>query len=329
MPTFQTSPMFQWTFPDQAIARNIHGIGKLKPVSLPNQPIMEEHSPMHSSWKQDAHREALSRVRNSKKAEEGMLGKLKTTERAQRYIRPMSRSAVPNGVFHGSPMEYVTSAGLRGGVITTKEGQEWLQKRLKNRIVELDAIDSGDFSAGAPPTIALSPQFDVLNATLESVFNDFASGNFALSSATSQNIEKVQSEFLKAGSYITGRELNTFATAFQRLTEMARGYSPDVLALTYDASDIPKILRNIRGIVERLDTLDFFLKEVARSVNWTRPEREQLMNSLREKKLGETLGGPAGLVAPAIEQGAAPQPIAPVNPIVAPVGQGRRYRLNF
>jgi hypothetical protein len=326
--------MFQWTFPDQAIARNIHGIGKLKPVSLPNQPTMEEHSPMHSSWKQDAHREALSRVRNSKRAEEGMLGKLKTTERAQRYIRPMSRSAVPNGVFHGSPMEYVTSAGLRGGVITTKEGQEWLQKRLKNRIVELDAIDSGDFSAGAPPQINLAPQFDVLNAALESVFNDFASGNFALSNTTSQNIEKVEAEFLKAGSYITERELNTFAIAFQRLTETVSGYTPTVLGAVYAAADIPKIVRNIIGIEKRLETLNFFLKEVARSINFTKPEREQLMNSLRERKLVETLGGPKGTI-PAVQPARAPAapPAAEEEEFgefeQAPAGQGRRFRLNF
>jgi len=337
MPTYQTSPMFQWTYPDQAIARNIHGIGNLKPVSLPNQLIMGEHNPVHASWKDHSHKEALSRVRNTKRAQEGMLGKLKMNERSQRYVRPMSRSAVPNGVFHGSPMEYITSAGLRGGVITSKEGQEWLQKRLNNRIVELDAIDSRNFSAGAPPSIALTPQFDLLNAALESVFNDFASGNFALSGTTAQNVEKVESEFLKAGSYITGRDLNTYANAFQRLTEMVRGYTPEVLRGIYDRGSIAEISRNIGAIKNRLETLDFFLKEVARSVNWTKPEREQLMNSLRSRKLIETIGGPRGIIREAAEQGAAPQPIAPVNPIVAPPaaevpeaeGQGRRFRANF
>ena len=327
--TYQTSPMFQWTFPDQAIARNIHGIGKLKPVSLPNQPIMGEHNPMHSSWKSDAHREALSRVRNTTNAQEGMLGKLKMTARSQRYVRPMSRSAVPNGVFHGSPMEYVTSGGLRGGVITSKEGREWLAKRLKNRIVELDAIESRDFSAGAPPSIALAPQFDVLNAALESVFNDFGSGNLAFSSVTAQNIEKVESEFLKAGSYITGRELNVFASAFQRLSETAEGITEQGLALRrYPASEIPKILRNITAIKLRLETLNFFLKEVARSVNWTTPEREQLMNSLRERKIVESIGGPKGLLPPVQAPPSPPQEEFGEFQ-QAPAGQGRNYRANF
>ena len=337
--TYQTSPMFQWTFPDEAIARNIHGIGKLKPVSLPNQSIMAEHDPVHSSWKEHSHKEALSRVRNTKRAQEGMLGKLKMNERSQRYVRPMSRSAVPNGIFHGSPMEYVTSAGLRGGVITTKEGQEWLQKRLNNRIVELDAIDSRDFSAGAPPNIALAPQFDILNATLQTVFDDMSSGNFAFSNSIIENLKKVESELLKAGSYITGRELDTYSSGIQKLVLNIRAFTPDQIERLYDESSAKEIKRRMISIRKSLSNLVDFLKEIARSVNWTKSEREQLMNSLREKKLRETIG----VVVPPLPQGLPPQPIPPVNPIVAPppaaeefgdfqqapAGQGRKYRVRF
>ena len=326
--------MFQWTFPDEAISRNIHGIGSLKAVSLLNQPVWGEHNAVHSNWKDQAHKEALSRVHNTTKAQEGMLGKLKMNERSQRYSRPMSRSAVQNGKFPGS--EYVTSGGLRGGVITSKEGREWLEKRLNNRVVELDAIDSRDFSVGAPPAINLAPQFDVLNATLQTVFDDFASGNFAFSNSVIENLKKVESELLKAGSYITSRELDTYSTGIQKLTENIRSYTPVDIERLYDASSAKEIKRRMISIRKSLSNLVDFLKEIARSVNWNTSEREQLMNSLREKKLGETIG-----IAPApLPQGLPPQPIPPVNPIVAPpapiedvqeapIGQGRRFRMNF
>jgi hypothetical protein len=325
--------MFKWTFPDQAISRNLYGIGKLKPVPIPKEPIMGQHDAVHSNWRSDAHREALSRVRNTKKADEGMLGKLKMNERSQRYERPMSRSAVPNGVFHGSPMEYVTSAGLRGGVITSKEGREWLQKRLNNRIVELDAIGSRDFSAGAPPKIALTPQFDVLNATLQNVFNDFDSGNFVLSNAILENLQKVESELLKAGSYITGRELDTYSTGIQKLFVKMNSYTPEQIDRLYIANSqtAREVRRRVISIKSSIKTMIYFLKEIARSVNWSKPEREQLMNSLREKKLGETISASEEQALP-LPQGALPQPIAPVPapaPAPAPVGQGKRFRLRF
>jgi hypothetical protein len=325
--TYQTSPNFKWVFPDEAIARNVHGIGKLKAVRIPSQKIWGEHNAVHENWRQQAHDEALSRVRNTKRANEGMLGKLKMNERSQRYYRDASRSAVENGKFPSG--EYVTSGGLRGGVITTKEGREWLAKRLNNRIVEYDAIASRNFSAGPPPTVAVEPAaFDFLNASLQTVFDSFASAKFT--GSIIDEMIKLQSEFLKVGALIEPSQLDLYSVAFQKLTEAIRPYTGiEETGLYGDPRDADAYSRNLDYIRRALKNLNYFLREVARSINWTLPERQQLMESLRAKKLADTVQGfvptfsteenLAGIqAARPIEQGQQPQPIPPPNPILAP-----------
>ena len=168
--TFQTTPNLPWIFPDQAYHMNHRGTIPeiaMRPLdALVGSP---------SSWSEEARKVAMDRVRNTQKAKLGMEGKLNTTERSQRYERPASRSAVPNGVFHGSPMEYVTSGGLRGGVITTKEGQEWLAKRLKQRIEEYNNLSSGTPVKQEP--IPVSPYTEV-DTILNQLFTYFSAGSF-------------------------------------------------------------------------------------------------------------------------------------------------------
>ena len=165
--TFQTSPYMPWTFPDEAIKMNKLGVHSMRPTYV--KPF-EGNVGSLTSWYDDARKEALERVQNTQRAKQGMEGHLNTTARSQRYERPASRSAVPNGVFPG--MEYVTSAGLRGGVITSKEGQEWLATRLQQRREEYAAISSGNFSRGAPKEIPVSPYTDV-DSLFQQIFAAF------------------------------------------------------------------------------------------------------------------------------------------------------------
>lgn len=287
MPTYQTSPMQNWIFPDKAVALNTKGIGILKPVRIPNQEIMTTFDATHATWREQAHKEALARVRNTKRAEQGMLGKLKMNARSQRPFRAASRSAIPNGVFPGN--QYVTSGGLRGGVITSKEGQEWLQKRLNNRIVELDAIGTRDFSEGAPPTISLLPQFSILDLALQNVFDAFSSSKF--DSSTVNDLEKLQAEFLKVGSTITGDQLATYADAFEKLRETVQPYYGQSRSgiLGFDRNTQLEYSRVLKYIRKVLENMDYFIQEIARTMNEDQAARELVVNKLRERRLGETV----------------------------------------
>jgi len=325
MPTYQTSPNYNWIFPDRAVALNTKGVGILKPVRIPNQDIMTSFDSTHATWREQAHKEALDRVRNTKRAEQGMLGKLKMNARSQRPFRPASRSAVPNGVFHGSPMEYVTSAGLRGGVITSKEGQEWVQKRLNNRIVELDAIGTRDFSEGPPPAISLLPQFSILDLALQNVFDAFSSSKF--DSSTVSDLEKLQSEFLKVGSTITGDQLATYADAFEKLSETITPYYGQSRSgiLGLDANTQHEYSRILKYIRKVLDNMDYFIQEIARTMNEDKAARELVVNKLRERRLGETITtfqAPGAISVPAEE--------AATLPVMAqPTGSSKQYKMSF
>ena len=333
MPTFQTSPMNKWVFPDQAIALNTMGVGPLKPIRLPKQDIMMSVDSVHSTWRDQAHKVALDRIKNTKRAEQGMLGKLKMNARSQRPYRPASRSAVPNGVFPGN--EYVTSAGLRGGVITTKEGQEWVQKRLNNRIVELDAIASHNFSAGPPPNIILAPQFSVLDTVLQNIFDAFASSKF--DSSTVSDLEKLQSEFLKVGSTIDGRDLAHYSDAIEQLYAAVEPYYGQSRSgiLGLDRNTQLEYSRTLKYIRKALENLDYFIQEIARTMNEDQAARELVVNKLRERRLGETISSfqaPGAISVEAEEAATVPTPApapapAPVAP--APTVGSTRYNVSF
>jgi len=152
--TFQTTPYMPWIFPDQAYEMNRGG---LQYSEFPSRSSFDPDVGTESPWAAHERQVAMDRVQNTHRAQLGMEGKINTTARSQRYDRPASRSAVPNGVFYGSPMDYSTSGNaFRGGRIYTKEGQEWLAQRLQERAQEYGEMATGNFSRGIPAQISLS-----------------------------------------------------------------------------------------------------------------------------------------------------------------------------
>ena len=284
--TFQTTPYMSWIFPDQAIRMN-----KLSPSMRPTHvsPFNADVG-QASTWYDDARKEALARVENTRNAKLGMEGKANTTERSQRYERPASRSAIPNGIFEGSPMEYVTSAGLRGGVITTKEGQEWLQKRLQQRIGEYEAISTGNFSRGAPKELAVSPYLNV-DSLLRQIFTAFGTGSFT--SSTVDALNKLLEGFLRIGAIIQPTQLGNYARAIQKLAETIRGYRGVAPGLGEEAeSSVPEYtpaeerLRLVESMSTTLRLIDGVIREIARTINESQASRQQVMSTLSQRLLG-------------------------------------------
>ena len=291
--TFQTTPYMSWTFPEQAIRMNKLGVQSMRPTYV--SPFDADVG-QASTWYDDARKEALARVENSRRAKLGMEGKANTTERSQRYERPASRSAVPNGVFEGSPMEYVTSAGLRGGVITTKEGQEWLQKRLQQRIGEYEAISTGNFSRGPPKELAVSPYTDV-DSLLRQIFTAFGTGSFT--SSTADALNKLLEGFLKIGAVIQPTQLGNYARAIQKLAETIRGYrgvAPGLGEGVEAESSVPEYtpaeerLRLVESMSTTLRLIDGVIREIARTINDPQNSRQQVMSTLSQRLLGVQIG---------------------------------------
>jgi len=300
--TFQTSPYMQWTFPDEAyeIAKSRKGVQYSNFSS--NKDLGAEVG-SESPWAQHEYQVAMDRVRNTQRAKTGMEGHLNTTERSQRYDRPASRSAVPNGIFEGSPMEYLTSAGLRGGRIYTKEGQEWLARRLQERIGEYEAIATGNFSRGMPAPIAVSPYTNV-DTLLSQIFAAFSAGSFT--SSVAQALNQLLDSFLKIGAALTPSQLGVYAKSVQQLNETIRGYRGGEPGIDYERGNIEEQLmgeearapiynpgeerlRLVQSMQTTLKLINGVIREIARTINDPLSGRQQVMATLSQRLLGEQL----------------------------------------
>lgn len=225
MPTYQTTPMGKWKFPDQVFRANqkgygYAGVGKTNPRPIP---VVGEESPFTAHERQVVR----DRLKNNRSKMLGQMGVKNTTERSQRYENGASLSmSKKNGVFPNDAYQF-PPGGLRGGMARVcstggfemgggmkggtqkffyfEEGQKWLENWKNRRIAELNAIQKDDFSAGVPQRIKVAPAYDDLDAILAKVLDQFEAGAF--SSALIDDMNKLQGAFLKMGSTITAQKL--------------------------------------------------------------------------------------------------------------------------
>lgn len=287
--TYQSTPYMPWVFPDEAYQMNFKGKEPLRPTLL-SQPLdlMEGGgSEFQTAAYDHARQVVMDKIANTIKAKKGMEGKLNTTARSQRYDLPASRSAVPNGVFSGSPMTYLTSAGLRGGVISTKEGQQWLERRLKQRAGEWGELNSGAKKID-PPDIPVSPYTEV-NTILSNLFVAFDTGFF--SSSVMELLNQLASALIKIGAVIEPRQLVTYAQGVQKMTESVRPFTGRQLGETrgpvFEADE--KRRRNVDAINAKLKIVDAIIREIARTMNEPLGSRQQVMSMLGERLVGAQL----------------------------------------
>ena len=284
MPTFQSTPAMPWIFPDEAYQMNRKGMQPLKPAPVRSLDLLAGGgSESHALFSDHAHRMVHERLRVNKKKESGMLGHGEMNARSQRYVRPASRSAIPNGVFHGSPMEYAASSGLRGGVITTKEGQEWLAKRLKERAQEYAELASGQFSPRPPRQIEVTP-YGEIDSLLQVAFTAITTGSF--SSSLNDSITRLLQALIKVGATISPSQLTKYAQAIGNMIVTARSYSAANLQMSGlqmgGELDTKKYFK-LATIQESLKILDAAVREIARVINEPLSVREQVMSQLQSR----------------------------------------------
>lgn len=288
--TFQSTPFMNWIFPDEAYDMNEFGTEQqLKPpshhVHKSSELLPGGGSDFQTSFYEHERKVALDRVANTIRNKQGMLGHLNTTERSQRYFLPASRSSVQNGVFDGSPMTYLTSAGLRGGRIYTKEGQEWLKQRLEERAQEYSELSSGQPLTRQQP-ISLSP-YDDLDSILSQLIIAFDVGSF--SSTVVELVTGLTKSLIRHGASFTPMELTRYAQTVQKLIESVRPLSGRQLGETLGPVFEPreKRLRVVDQLNSKLKVVDAVIREIARTINETPSSRQQVMSILGQRLLGE------------------------------------------
>ena len=256
---------------------NHHGLGFVD-VPTPHQEMVVGTGPEGTKHFRDAAvAEALARVRNDRLKEQGMLGHRNTTDRSQRYDRPASRSDVPNGVFPGFP--YVSSSGfLRGGTgLITKEGRDWVRERLKQRIAELNAIDSQDYSGGPPPRVEVTPQYTELDTMLTQFLDQFEAGTFT--SGLTDQAFRLQQAIVKAGAVLTPEKIAEVMSIIARLE-----VSAERLATTAPASGLyglnPDRKAVLRSLSLTFDRIKRILEEINRVAYETPDVRKMVMTDI-------------------------------------------------
>lgn len=320
MPTLQTTPWIDWTFPDQAYARNKKGF-----VWGPAQEMPRQEAETGQANPFDAHDKAvaLNRLRTNHTKMLGQMGVRNTTERSQRYDNNASQSQ-SHLKFPFMTSQSQTPGGLRGGVgadgwteqfgtripshgyeqrssllnlgadtdgnalhggtryyFYSKEGQAYLENLKQRRIKELNAIQTGDFSGGPPKPVPVSPSTDEVDAVLVKVLDQFESGAFP--SSIIDDLNRLQAAFLRIGSTITSSKLAKYIQIVARLiVQSDRIAGVGGGPFTLDAQQ----KKTVRATGLVLDRLQRLLMEINRVVEETPDVRQQVMAEIGSRILG-------------------------------------------
>jgi hypothetical protein len=237
----------------------------------------------HAHFAANAHREALARVANTAIARAGMEGKLDTTARSQRYTRPASRSAVPNGRFTGDPNDYSTYAGIRGGRINTLEGQKWLAKRLKARTKEFELLNQEQYSDMVPDipleTDSLFPATDELDSLFTYLFDVLDAGYVSTNIISILN--RIENTFFQLALVLTPQALGNYARIMQNVSSTVSGFTTGEFR-PEERSQAARIIKNVNSAVARIINL---INELVRISSAPGPDRYRLLTNLRRKQL--------------------------------------------
>jgi hypothetical protein len=308
MPTLQTTPWINWTFPDQAYARNKVGRHFVEPHI---DPRLEAEVGGANPF--DAHDKAvaLDRLRNNHAKMLGQMGVRNTTERSQRYFNNDSQSQSHfNGKFMEPSYKFTqTPGGLRGGnadpddprriatnggfgtggamtggtqyVFYSKTGQDYLKNLRTRRIAELNAISTGSFPNGLPKRVPVEPQYDLTDAALSKVMDMFESGAFPASLI--DDLNKLQTAFITVAGTISATKLAQYVQVIGRLTVQSErisavGGGPFQL----DAQQ----RRTVRASGLVLDRLNRLLLEINRTVNEPENVRQRAAAEISSRILG-------------------------------------------
>jgi len=267
MPTYQTTPYIPWTFPDQAIAMNRKGVRPLVKVPDPKDEDVLLGEPKYG-WAEAARQQALARLETNRTKDKGMRGLINTTERSQAYDRPahLSQTRI-NGKFMDPSYEYTqTAGGLRGGTgLLTKEGRAWAKRRLQQRIQELDAIESQDYSRGPPTRITILPQTASADQLLAQLYNLISSA--VVNSSLPEVANKLIIAILNSAVSIDGRKLSQYQADLGHIELLLRANLTNIDdlssidELSYSTAEEEKLI--LEATLKEIDRAQSVVEEIA------------------------------------------------------------------
>ena len=291
------------------------------------QPLQAQHLPQQdmvigaaSPFTARAKEMALAGLHTNRVKEEGMLFKRNTTERSQRYENDASQSQSHiNGKFMDPSYQFTqTPSGLRGGTgLITKEGRAWGKQQLLNRIQQLNAIDSGDYSAGPTPRTNLDPKLDYLDSAFSLYLDQWEAG--ALPGSLVEAANRCVIELFKVGAVISPSKLAQYVEVVARLQVQADRLSA-VEAGRYSFKEEKRAI--LRSVILTFNRFQQLAEEIARVINEPEDVRAMVLQDVAARMLpgamaGQTVAGESG------------RPFVPRGPFLPTVTPGGRPSMPF
>lgn len=296
MPTYQTAPNYPVSYPSQ------RGDGQRRAYA-PSDPTMG--CPMVTGQENpfDSHDKsvALERLKVNHSKMLGQMGVRNTTERSQRYVRPASQSQSDVDGKFKQPAYLFADGQQRGGArvgasqyfFYSKSGQDYLTNLRNRRVGELNAIAKADFAGGPPQPIPVAPAYDDIDAVLEKVLDQFETGAFP--NALIDDLNRLQSAFLRVGALITGPKLSQYVNVLAQLQEQVERIIEGAGQGLMMGAQEKKVLRSAGLILDRLQRV---AKEINRSLNDDPASRQRAMAEISSRILGSTAAAQAPFGAP-------------------------------
>ena len=277
--TYQSSPMYPIIFPDEAARLNPYGVRPLKGNTIVVEPLEPAGHEAHPSWKKQADRVVYDFLQNNRQSDLNLLR------------GPPSIKGSKYTTYRGDPSERNSYMARRGGVANTREGERMIGELLRDRIPQLNSIQSAQFEAVDPGRVGMkSPpqsEFYQLDAAFAFLVESLDAGDLRI---VPSKIESIIAAMLAVGDKLTDNKLGQYSQAVKEAILLAKNYM-DVAGVEDWESDRAntRMIKLVNSIVKQLTALNRFIKKMASIVNRPPAEKEMLLAEIRNMVLPSSL----------------------------------------
>jgi hypothetical protein len=290
MPTYQTAPLYAPVFP--TLLHNPYGVQPLKGNTLAYADLPAPGDSYQSAWKREADMAVMARLQNNKLKEKAML-------RGPQSIKGNSTYTTGRGP-NGHAFTEQRPSGMAGGVATTKEGETMIQKLLRDRKFQLDAIDQSSFDTVAPERVK-EPEPETDTFALDQLFTNLFS-SITYSTVTPSLLgmmNSIMTFFATRADKISDNKFDTYAIMVRELYDLVKvtdsqlipeGIQAQRRAGFEDLSGSEKVsLQKQQQITAKLlkdlGLLDRYIKDYTSYIGYPTKTKSMKLSAIRNKIL--------------------------------------------
>jgi hypothetical protein len=279
--TYQSSPMYPIIFPDEAARINPYGVRPLKGNTIVVEPLQPAGHEAHPSWKKQADKVVYDFLQNNRQSDLNLLR------------GPPSIKGSKYTTYRGDPSERNSYMARRGGVANTREGERMIGELVRDRIPQLNSIDTAQFEAVDPGRVGMkSPpqsEFYQLDSMYAFMLEALDAGDFRM---VPSKVEGIINAMLAVGDRLTDNKLLQYSQAVKEAILIAEGYENEIVANGLESREKKFVayVKLLKSTIKQLYALKDFIKKMSNIVNRSPAEKEMLLNQIRNTLLPFVMG---------------------------------------